>query len=260
MKRFRFVILVAVAALALPSLAAAKEVSKVELCGEDSCSTITGTANTSRFFGHGESQSTTAAPPGPYYRVTFTTSHEEGTGSWSIFYVPHGDRLALPDGQWEQLSATRARAYAQAAAGLKPLPTPELESVTIQGRAVEDPESYLALFEAGSAEGAVPAHLADWVPVDMRFRGRTPWSGDPYVFFSASDGLIQRGIQIVRIPDEMAASIRAGESLAPGDAFPWVLVAAMAIALVLLAGGGLWLALRREPLFGARARRSPIPT
>ena len=92
----------------------------------------------------------------------------------------------------------------------------------------------------------------------MRFRGETPWSGDPYVFFSASDGLIQRGIEIVRIPDEMTADIRAGESLAASDGFPWALVAVIVLAAALAAGGILWLGLRRAPTPGAR--RAPIPT
>jgi hypothetical protein len=259
MKRFLALTLTGLAALALPAVAGAKEISKVEICGEESCNTITGAAKLRRFVGAGESMSTTAAPPGPYYRVTLTAKHEEGTEAWSIFYVPNGDRLALPDGQWEQLTGGRAAAYRQGTASLAPHRAPTLERVSINGRAVEDPSSYLALFSAGSTDDALPSHLADWVPVDMRFRGETPWSGDPYVFFSPSDGLLQRGIEIVRISDEMAASIRAGESLAARDAFPWALAAVVALALALLAGAVAWSALRRESLFGSRRAPAPAP-
>jgi hypothetical protein len=257
MKRFAVLTCTALAALALPALAGAKEISKVEICGEEGCNTISGWANTKSLMGHGESMSATASPPGPYYRVTLSAKHEEGTETWSIYYVPSGNRLALPDGQWEQLTGSTAAAYEDATSGLPPYPAPTLERVLIDGRAVEDPGSYLALFRVGSTGRALPSHLADWVPVDMRFRGETPWSGDPYVFFSASDGLIQRGIEIVRIPDEMAANIRAGESLA-SDSFPWALAAVIALAVALAAGGTLWLGLRRAPAPGAR--RAPIPT
>ena len=256
MKRSAILTLAALAALALPALASAKEISKAELCGEESCTTISGAANVRRLLGSGESMSTTASPPGAYYRVTLTAKHEEGTETWSIFYVPSNDRLALPDGSWEQLSPANAAAFRRATAGLKPKSAPILERVLIDGRAVEDPASYLALFSAGSTEGAVPSHLADWVPVDMRFRGETPWSGDPYVFFSASDGLIQRGIEIVRIPDDMAASLRAGESLSAADGFPWTLAAVIALAAALLVGG-VWFALRRKSPLGTR--HAPIP-
>ena len=257
MKRFLVLTFTVLAALALPALAGAKEISKVEICGEKSCNTITGATKLRSLVGHGESMSTTAAPPGSFYRVALTAKHEEGTETWSIFYVPNGDRLALPDGQWEQLTGARAAAYRQGTANLEPHRAPTLERVSINGRAVEDPSSYLARFSAGSKEGAVPSHLADWVPVEMRFRGETPWSGDPYVFFSPSDALIQRGIEIVRISDEMAASIRAGESLSARDAFPWALAAVIALAVALLGGGIVWWALRRESLFGSR--RAPVP-
>lgn len=171
--------------------------------------------------------------------------------------MPAGDRLALPGGQWEQLNGSTAAAYEEAISGIRPFPTPTLERVLINGRAVEDPTSYLALFTAGSNDRALPSHLADWVPVDMHFRGETPWSGDPYVFFSESDGLLQRGIEIVRIPDEMAADIRAGNRLAAPEGFPWALVAVIALVLALLVGGPLWLGLRESPM---RTRGTPIPT
>jgi hypothetical protein len=260
MKRSVLLVLSTVAALAVPAGAGAKEISKLELCGAESCNTIVGWKNVRPLVSHGESRSTRAAPPGPYYRVTLTAKHEEETTTWSIFYVPNGDRLALPDGQWEHLTASTAAAYARAVAGLEPRPTPALERVLVDGREVDDPSSYISLFTAGSTEGALPSHLADWVPVDMQFRGETPWSGGggPYVFFSPSDRLIQRGIEIVRIPDEMAASIRAGESLSAAEAFPWALLAIIALALAVPVGGAVWLVVRRESLLGGR--RAPIPT
>jgi hypothetical protein len=257
MKRSVILALAALAALALPSLAGAKEISKVELCGENGCEAITGAA-ANRLVG-GDDMSRPPAAPGPYYRVELTAKAEGRSETWSIYYVPSTHRLALPDGNWQDVTGTVRAAYDSATDGLKPYPTPTLERVVVDGVAVHDPSSYLALFEAGSNEHAVPASLADWVPIEFRFQGQTPWSVQkPYVFYSPSDGLLQRGIDMVKLPDEMVSSISARESLASPDGFPWVIAVLVALTLALLAAGGIWLAARREWRLGSR--RAPVPT
>lgn len=90
----------------------------------------------------------------------------------------------------------------------------------------------------------------------MRFKGDSPWSGKPSIYFSAEYGVLQRGMEIVKIPDGMAANIRSGRSIAASDEFPWVIAALMALALVAVAAGVAGLARRREV---ARTRRAPIP-
>jgi hypothetical protein len=256
MKRLLAVALVGAAALAVPAPAAAKELTKAEICGVEGCTTVTGAA-LMRMVSGGDGSSGSASPPGPYYRVTLTTKHEGKSESWSIFYVP-GDRLALPDGEWMQITGAARAEYKSATAGLKPFPTPRLVSVTIDGRVMEDPASYAALYTAGSKDGVSFSGLADWVPVETRFRGDTPWSGEPYLFFSPRNGTIQRGIEVVRLPDGMAADVRAGRSLRPDDGFAWALAAVIALAALLAAAGTLWLARRREP--AAKARRTPVAT
>jgi hypothetical protein len=258
MKRSVILVLGAVAALALPSLAGAKEITKVELCGDEGCRALTGAA-AQRLVGGGEDMSEPPAAPGPYYRVTLTAKADRHSESWSIFYVPSEHRLALPDGDWQQVTGTVRLAYDRATAGLEPYPTPALERVVIDGVGVHDPGSYLALFEAGTSDGAVPSSLADWVPIELRFRGQTPWSTDkPYVFYSPADGLLQRGIEMVKLPDDMVASIRARETLASPDGFPWAVAGVIALALSLAGGSAIWLARRREWRLGAR--RAPVPT
>jgi hypothetical protein len=256
MKRLLAVALVGAAALAVPGLAAAKELTKAEVCGVEDCTTVTGAA-LMRLANAGDGSTESASPPGPYYRVTLTTKHEGQSESWSIFYVP-GDRLALPEGQWEQIGGAALAEYKSATAGLRPFPTPELVRVTIDGRVMKDPASYAALYTAGSKDGVSFSGLADWVPVETRFRGDTPWSGEPYLFFSPRNGTLQRGIEVVRLPEGMAADVRAGRSLRADDGFPWALAAVIALAALLAASGTLWLARRREP--AAKARRTPLAT
>jgi hypothetical protein len=257
MKRSVILALAVLAALAVPSLAGAKEISKVELCGGDGCRELTGAA-AQRLVGRGGDISRPPASPGPYYRVTLTARGDGRTETWSIYYVPSAHTLALPDGNWQQLTGTVRAAYDRTTAGLEPYSTPVLKRVVIDGVAVHDPSSYLALFEAGTSEGAVPSSLADWIPIELRFRGETPWSSDrPYVFYSPADGLLQRGTDMVKLPDEMVASISARESLSSPDGFPWLITAVIALAVALAVAAGVWLALRREWRLGTR--RAPIP-
>ena len=242
------------AALALPPLSSAKELAKAEICGAETCKTITGPALRG-LVGGGDGTSQSASPPGPFYRVTLTDRHENG--SWSMFYVPAGRRLALPNGDWLRMTEQTATAYRRETARLEPYPTPRLEEVLIDGRAVQDPSSYVALFTVGTTDNAVPSGVPEWIPLHMRFKGETPWSGKPSIYFSAEYGVLQRGLEIVKIPDGMAANIRSGRSIAASDGFPWVIAAVIALALVGVVAGVSGLARRREI---ARTRRAPIPT
>lgn len=257
MKRSVIFALAALAVLALPSLAGAKEISKVEFCGEKGCEAITGAA-ANRLARGGDDLSRPPAAPGPYYRVQFTAKGDGRNETWAIYYVPSAHRLALPDGSWQNVTGTVRAGYDRVTAHLTPYPTPMLERVLIDGLGVQDPSSYLALFDARTDKAAVP-NSGNWVPVEFRFRGETPWSfHQPYVFYSPEDGLLQRGIEMVKLPDDMVASMSARESLAPPDGFPWVIAAMIALALAVLAGGGIWLAVRREWRIGTR--RAPVPT
>jgi hypothetical protein len=257
MKRMLAVVLVGLAALALPTLAVAKELTKAEICGVDKCATVTGAA-LQRLANTGDGITDPAPAPGRFYKVRFTIEHEGESDSWSIYYVP-GDRLGLQDGQWEQIGPAALAEYKRATRGLKPFPAPTLERVIIDGRAVKDPASYAALYTAGTTDDAVPSGVADWVPVEMTFgRAETPWSGSPYVYFSSHNGMVQRGIDIVRLPGGMAADVRAGRSLDLGHGFPWALVAVIALGVALAATGAIWLARRRQP--AASTRRNPVPT
>lgn len=253
MKRFMAVALAAAAALALPAITEAKELAQAEICGADACTTITGAA-LDQLVGGGDGSSAAASPPGSFYRVTLTDKY--AGASWSIFYVPGGGRLALPNGDWLRLTDQSAAAYREATAGLEPYPAPRLVEVLVNGRAAKDPASYVVLFTAGKTENAVPSSLPEWTPLHMRFTGESPWSGRPSIFFAPEYGVLQRGAMIVKIPDAMAESIRDGEGIGSArNGFPWATAAVIALALTsaaMLAA----LTLRRWPF--PRGKRAPI--
>ena len=240
MKRlvFAFALL---ALLAVPAPAMAKVLTNVSVCGPDACAAITGQTNLHDFGASGEPDGSVPGPA-PFYEIRYTFDAEGESQQWSSWYVPSAKRLASVDERtgvaWAPLDEPRLAALAK---GLKPFARPEISSVTIGFRKVTDnPASYLRLFTVKSAGEAVPQGLADWEPVVFHAKGKTPWTLDQTsLFYSSSNGMLQRGIEIVKLPGGMAADIRSGESLAggSGSGFPWrtVLYALLAAAALLIA-------------------------
>ena len=238
MKRLVFAFaLLALLAVAAPAMA--KELTKVEVCGPDGCAAITGETNLQNFGGSGEPDGSVAAPA-PFYEIRYTLDAEGESSQWSSWYVPSADRLATVDERtgvaWAPLDEPRLAALAK---GLKPFARPEITSVAIGSRKITDnPASYLRLFTVESTGEAVPQGLADWEPVVFHAKSKTPWTLDQTsLFYSETNGMLQRGIEIVKLPGGMASDVRSGESLAGGSSFPWrtVLVALLAAAALLVA-------------------------
>ena len=123
---------------------------------------------------------------------------------------------------------------------MKPFPAPEFTAVTIGSRRVtEHPASYRELFTVQSTDDdAYPQGVADWEQVTFVSNQKSPWTlAQSSIHFSPSNGMLQRGIEIVKLPTGMATDMRSGESLAGGPGFPWrtVLFALLAAAALLIA-------------------------
>ena len=229
------------ALLAVPAPAMAKELTNVSVCGPDACAAITGETNLHNFGASGEPDGSVPAPAA-FYEIRYTVDAEGESHQWSSWYVPSAKRLASVDERtgvsWAPIDEPRLAVLARS---LKPFGRPEISSVTIGSRKVTDnPTSYLQLFTVKSAGEAVPQGLADWEPVVFHAKSESPWTLDQTsMFYSPSNGMLQRGIEIVKLPGGMAADVRSGDSLV-GDAdsgFPWrtVLFALLAAAVLLIA-------------------------
>lgn len=257
MKRlvFAFALL---ALLAVPAPAMAKELTNVSVCGPDACAAITGETNLHNFGASGEPDGSVPAPA-PFYEIRYTVDAEGESHQWSSWYVPSTKRHASVGERtgvaWAPLDEPRLAALARS---LKPFAPPEISSVTVGSRKVTDnPASYLRLFTVESSGEAVPQGLADWEPVVFQARGKTPWTLDQTnLFFSPSNGMLQRGIEIVKLPSAMSADIRAGDSLAGGgSSFPWrtVLLFSVLAGAALLIAASMIRPLRRR----VHLRRAP---
>jgi len=228
------------ALLAVPAPGMAKELTNVSVCGPDACAAITGETNLHNFGASGEPDGSVPAPA-PFYEIRYTVDAEGESNQWSSWYVPSAKRLASVDERtgvaWAPIDEPRLAVLARS---LKAFARPEISSVTVSSRRITDnPASYLRLFTVESAGEAVPQGLADWEPVVFQAKGKTPWTLEQTsLFYSPSNGMLQRGIEIVKLPGGMADDIRAGDSLAgSGSSFPWrtVLFALLAAAALLIA-------------------------
>ncbi|HEY3050786.1 MAG TPA: hypothetical protein VGJ40_03600 [Gaiellaceae bacterium] len=256
MKRLGCVSAFAVATLLLVCApATAKELTNVAACGPDGCNNLSG-PGLQDFPNLGEPTGT-MPPPAEFYEVRFTIDADGAKQAWTYWYVPSAKMLALVDERQGLVWVPFAPAQlVHLTEGLEPFGVPEVTSVSIGTRKVtSDPGSYLRLFSLPSADSAIPQGLPDWEPIVFTSKRRSPWtSGTPSLYYSPAHGLLQRGIEIVRLPRWAAADVRAGDPLAPSG-FPWrKLLLALAAAGALVAAAAAVRRLRRTPV-----RRQPTP-
>ena len=241
MKRlvFAFALL---ALLAVPAPALAKEVTNVAMCGPDGCKNF---GNPSQLGGWPSDGGPMGEMPGPaaFYELKYTVAAEGEQHTFSQWYVPSAGMVASRDERegiyWMQFDNP---VLASAAKEVKPFPTPEISAVKIGDRTVTDnPASFLRLFTVQNADReAYPQGVADWQPVTFVADKPSPWTLDKTaIYFSPSDGMLQRGVEMLKLPDDVAADLRNAEPLSGGStsAFPWrtVLFALLGALLLLIA-------------------------
>jgi LPXTG-motif cell wall-anchored protein len=156
----RAIVLAALAALALPTAASAKEVTSLTVCGSDGCEKISAHAALHGFMEGGYE---TLAPqqPGPFFTVKATMRHGEEHGSWTVQYLRAANliRAEAEYGKhvWTRPAGVTAQALREAARGLTPYPAEKLGPVREPPpAAVEDPPARVSR----PASGGGSSHLA----------------------------------------------------------------------------------------------------
>jgi hypothetical protein len=122
------------AAIAAPPAAHAKEIAKVELCGQGGhCRAYDESDFKSlMFLAQDTGPTDPPAAAAPWYRVRFTVDEREhggGLETWSVAYVPSAGLLRVRDEYgftWVGMNERAAGAFRRAARGLPSLPAAEL--------------------------------------------------------------------------------------------------------------------------------------
>jgi hypothetical protein len=116
--------LVLAVALVLAPAAAAKEITKAEVCGPDGCTAVADRA-VLPVLGNGGPPRT---PPtaAPYYDVRITMAEGDQDATWSFAAVPARHAMRADDGTWMQMAPDAAALVTKTAAGRKPYPAGEM--------------------------------------------------------------------------------------------------------------------------------------
>jgi hypothetical protein len=227
-------------ALVAAAPAAAKELTKAELCGPAGCAVVTDRAQLRMV---PDSEITTGPPPvTPYHELRVTVEHEGESDTWTIYYIASSNLTVAPgDGgsmTYHRVFGRSTTFMRRLASRVEPFPAPELTGVAVGGKRVKlDPSTALGLL-AARRPAAYPAD-ADWVPITLTTRARTPWTNVSLTYAPGPDVLL-RGDEFVELDGELAAPLDSAAGIeAPGRSLlPWLLLAALGAALAVLAGLG----------------------
>jgi hypothetical protein len=235
----KLVVLAALAVLAAPANAAAKEISAAKICGPSSCVTSTDKGALMQLMA---SSAPVSAPPGPapYLKLTFQVT-EPGhglVGGWDAWFVPSAGILStrgeFGSPQWSTVDAKTVAFLKTAAATVDPFPAPRFTRVLYGTRPARDPNSYRVLFD--SRWPVVFDSASDWKPITIVASAHNPWTDGLQLLYSPKGNVLWRGVDRFRVPSRIAANIEGRRSLAaaapkPNRAWAWALGAAAVFGL-----------------------------
>ena len=120
----RSLVLAVALLLAVAPAAAAKEITKAEVCGPDGCTAVADGA-VAPILGNGGPPRT---PPtaAPYYDVRLTVDEGDQDATWSFAAVPARHAMRADDGTWMEMAPDVAALVTKTAAGRKPYPASEM--------------------------------------------------------------------------------------------------------------------------------------
>ena len=203
-----------VAALVAPAAAGAKEVvTQAAVCGTDGCTAIERPSQELAAGGDGIAEP--APAPQPYHVLRL--GMDGAPNDWIVYWIGPASTVAYQGESrmhFERLDGAAAAAMRDATRGVTPHAAPRVVDAMVGGRAVADPASYLSLWTTPAAAPEPTAGAQDWEQVALTSAPRSPWTDQPFMWFSASLGALQRGAELVALPPELAAAARRGRASA----------------------------------------------
>ncbi len=204
--------------------------SGFEVCGAQACTAISAFGDAEPlaiglWYGGDDgaaAPSVSALPPAPFYALHWAfQSGDVHTG----YYVPTlnlfryvGDPASPPTSSnsmihWNKLGEKTRPILERLTATLEPFSAPVLSRVTVGGKAVRDPESYVRLWSvAGRPTYAWP--LAGFLRIKMTCNLASPWTDAAGgLGISRRGAYLLRDGTVLRIPARLARQVRARTSL-----------------------------------------------
>lgn len=215
--------LVAVLLLLAPT-AAAKQISKLSICGPSSCAPITNTALLQEWMQADDGRSASPSAVAPFFRLETTVTAGPGetfeggstSTTWSDFYIPSAGVIRGTSernvANWTSLGSRAAEILSAAAKEVAPFPAPVVTRATVGRRQATDPASYSALFDRSWKISRASAF--SWTRIRLHSDQASPWTdGKNVLLFSAKRRLLVRDGETVRMPAAAARRLSRAGSL-----------------------------------------------
>ncbi len=175
MKKIALVALAAAGLLVLAGAAQAKEVMGLKVCGASGCKEAD-PATLHGWWGSGDPEQVSSTNPADYYEVQLAIG-DGGTvrATEPAFYLPGLDLMRFRETEsasWWKLFPNQRDVMHSLVADVDAF-TPELTSVTVKGKKVTDPNSYLRLF--GKLPWAYSYPKEPGTKIALRSPHATPW-------------------------------------------------------------------------------------
>jgi hypothetical protein len=209
----RLVLSVVFLLLAVPAAQAKAPPSGVDVCGAANACVHVGSQDAEQMFqvfGGGYCCETPAAPA-PFYVLRW--QWEANGPETQVYYLPRAGKIFDPARHgWIALDTASMRSLNAARGTLEPNAVPTFTAVTVGGRAVRDPASYVRLFAAGRKTFAYPK--GGWLRVAIEATGASPWTGATTdVRISRRGAFVWIDNWVLKVPAALAKRARAGLSL-----------------------------------------------
>jgi hypothetical protein len=168
LRRLTAPVLACLAVVAVPSAAAAKELTAAKVCGAGGCSTFHDAA-TLRGLSEGGPSAPAPERAARFFTVKLTVKVEDASeSSWTVAYVPSAGLLRTRDGgtySWLETTPAGAHALARVTRGLRPFPARRLRGAGAESPAAQVDE--VVLPPARPAAAAPDGGSFPWVVVAL---------------------------------------------------------------------------------------------
>lgn len=149
--------------------------------------------------------------PAPYYVVRYRWRDTDA--EQRMYWIPSRGLVRESTQNLVRWFKVAPSSLQEFTAGLAPIAVPRLTRVTVAGRAVRAPATYMRLFAVGRATNVFPA--VGWLRLHLFSDRTSPWTDGADVRISRSGAYLLRDDTVFVIPERLAERVRRALSLAP---------------------------------------------